>query len=123
LKYQMHNGIPLIYIYTYILYVLCIIGSYEMVIWWYHYESDKYYTSRYVIVILVSIRPLIDWWCIFWCHVCSHNHKLYTRNNTSHWRNADISLVPITKCGCSSLVLVQWTNKFIASSLSPVQWN
>jgi len=42
--------------------------------------------------------------------------------------NVDFNLnifwqTPITKCECNSLVPVQWTNEFIASSLSLIQWD
>jgi hypothetical protein len=29
----------------------------------------------------------------------------------------------ITKCECSSIILVMWTSEFIASPLSPIQWD
>jgi hypothetical protein len=36
--------------------------------------------------------------------------------NLGHW-------VTTTKCGCNSLILVQWTNDFNATPLGPIHWD
>jgi hypothetical protein len=72
-----------------------------MLIWWYHYESDKfYYTSRYVIVILVSIKPLID--DAFFDVMYVYTITSYTQETIAAIEMLT-SLVTITKYRSSSL--------------------
>ncbi len=50
--------------------------------------------------------------------------KNATRESHFHYRECEgVCEGIITKCGCSSLVLVHYTNEFIVSSVIPVHYN